>query len=327
MYNEELKEKFIADFNTTTGRRTAARTLFKGLEKYEEEWGADFCTRSREEITPVVGQLVGFREGSQKTRLSILKAYVKWCIQNNVEGAHDELSGIEDFGLDKLKHQMVSSPQHLQRFLNSILEPEVEDTIDNVFRCYYWLAFSGVKEEDALKITSDNVDLTSMVVEYEGQLFPIYREAVPALKRCVEQESFRFKHPNYEMQKPRLAGNQLLRGLYNKKTDGKTSDTIGLRVEMSKKQRKRKFRDKYDEDTSLDLNLSYYRVGLSGLFYRTYEAERMGMPPDFMDAAERFMQGKTYKLDSGRNKIGARQRRIAGEYRADYNRWKEAYSI
>lgn len=329
MYNEELKERFIAEFSTATGRRTAARTLFKGLQKYEEEWGSDFCTRSQEEITPAVGQLIGFREGSQKTRLSILKAYVEWCIQNNVEGARDELSKITDFGLDKLRHQMVSSPQHLQRYLNSILDPESEGTIDNVFRCYFWLAYGGVEETDIFKIKTSDVDFVKMTVEYGGESFPIYREAVPAFKVCVEQDYFVYQHPNYEIRKSRLPGNQLLRGLHNRQADreeSKTGSIKVMRVGMSAKQRAQKFRDE-NEDNSLDLRLGFHRVGLSGLFYRTYEAERMGMPPDFMPAAERFMRGKEYKLDSGRNKIGAKQRRVAAEYLADYNRWKEAYSI
>lgn len=325
MYNKELKERFITEFSTNIGRRHTATVMFDALEQQETQWGADICTRSKEELKPVVGDLIGFRESSQKTRLTILRAYVKWCIKNHVEGACDELLKIEDFGLDKLKRQMVANPQHLQRYLNCILEKESEQTVDNVFRCYYWLAYGGVSEEDAFELKTSDVDLTEMVVRYNGVEYPIYREAIPAFKNCIELQSFKFIHPNIvnkDVYKSRATGDKLLRGISEKKS------IKAMRVEMSKRQKTQKYRlESTKDDTSLDLQLSFYRVGLSGLFYRTYEAERAGMPADFMAAAEQFMEGKTYKLDSGRNLIGAKQRRVAVEYLEDYKRWKEAYAI
>lgn len=75
-----------------------------------------------------------------------------------------------------------------------------------------------------------------------------------------------------------------------------------------------------------ELQLSFYRIWLSGLFYRMYERERAGVPVDFSDAAVNFMNGKTYAL-SGREKIEHKQNRIEREYMEDYQRWKLAFSI
>lgn len=321
MYNQELKEKFIEEFSTNISRKKLARNLFIALEPYETAWGADMCTVDRERLRPAIGELIGFREGSQKTRLSILKLYVKWCIQNNVDGARDELSQIEDFGIEKLKRQMVANPQHLQRFLDCILEPESEQTVDDTYRCYFWLAYSGMREEDVLDVRASDVDFQSMVIRYHGMEYTIYRESLPALRNCVELSSFQLKHPNYAIYKSRVAGDTIMRGFSMQKNIDKT------RVEMSKKRKAMRFMPRSEaKKNNLDLYLSYYRVKLSGIFYRTYEAERAGMKPDFIPVAKQFMEGKTYKLDSGRNLIGAKQRRIAMEYLMDYNRWKEAYS-
>ena len=76
-----------------------------------------------------------------------------------------------------------------------------------------------------------------------------------------------------------------------------------------------------------DLKLSYFRVWISGLFYRMYERERAGMPVDFSAAAAQFMEGKTYKLDRGRNTPEAKKRQLTRDYLEDYERWKLAFAI
>lgn len=326
MYNTEIKTRFITEFSTSTARRHAATVMFNTLEPYEKQWGADFCTRSNEELQPVVSELVGFRASSKKLRLTILKEYVRWCIKNQIDGACDELFSIEELGLDKLKRQMVANPQHLQRYLNCICDAESEETVGCIYRCFYWLAYGGMKEEDVLDVVESEVDLTDMVVRHNGSEYPIYREAIPAFKNCVNLREFRYKHANYAADKvvfkERASGDMLLRGISESKS------IKAVRVEMSRRAKNPKFKSLADEgDKSLNLKLSFYRVWLSGLFYRTYEAERAGMPADFLAAAEEFMEGKTYKLDSGRNLIGAKQRQLASDYLEDYNRWKEAYSI
>lgn len=326
MYNTEIKMRFITEFSTSTARRHAATVMFNTLEPYEKKWGADFCTRSKEELQPVVSELVGFRTSSKKLRLTILKEYVRWCIKNQIDGACDELFSIEELGLEKLKRQMVANPQHLQRYLNCICDAESEETVGCIYRCFYWLAYGGMKEEDVLDVVESEVDLTDMVVRHNGNEYPIYREAIPAFKNCINLREFRYKHANYAADKvvfkERASGDMLLRGISESKS------IKAVRVEMSRRAKNPKFKSLEDEsDKSLDLKLSFYRVWLSGLFYRTYEAERAGMPADFLAAAEEFMEGKTYKLDSGRNLIGAKQRQLANDYLEDYNRWKEAYSI
>ena len=146
------------------------------------------------ELQPVVNEIVGFRTKSQNTRLSILKDYVRWCIKNQIGGACDELFQIEELGLDKLKRQMVANPQHLQRYLNCICEAESEETVDCIYRCFYWLAYGGMQEEDVFDVTVQDVDLVDMIVRHGEKEYPIYREAIPAFKNCVTLTQFRYKH-------------------------------------------------------------------------------------------------------------------------------------
>ncbi len=320
MYNEKLKERFIAEFTTNLGRRNVAVKTFEALEKYENAWNADFCTRSEEELKPVVDEITGVREGSKKTRLSVMRAYVKWCLENDVPNATDELLKIKDFGFEKLRRQMVSNPKHLERFLNTAFEKESLQTVDNIYRAYFWLAYSGISEDDVLDIRTGDVDLSQMLVRYGGKEYSLCREAIPSIKNCVELNSFRYIHPNYsdkEIYKPRAAGDALLRATILK-------SVTDMRTEASKKQRLQKYRSEDEKnDKSLDLRLSFDRVNLSGMFYRMYEAERAGMPVSFVSAASDFMSGKNYSQYYNKASI---QRNIANKYKADYENWKEAFA-
>ena len=116
MYNEELKIKFIREYTNSVNTAEVCHTIFNSFESYELEWGADLCTREADELQPVVDSLVGLRARSKWMRLIVLKDYVKWCIGMKVPGACDGMLKIETVGLDKVKHQTVASPLHLQRY-------------------------------------------------------------------------------------------------------------------------------------------------------------------------------------------------------------------
>lgn len=317
MYNEELKTRFVREYTDSLSTAEVCQTIFNAFEVHEKQWGADLCTKGASELQPVVDSIVGMRARSKWMRLIILKDYVKWCIGMKVPNACDGMLKIEAIGLDKVKHQTVASPFHLQTYLDAICEPETEGTTDNIYRCFYWLAYGGVAEEDILKIKCSDVDLTNMVVKYNGTEVPIYREALPAFRNCATLTQFVYKHPNYDklVYKDRADGDTLVRGIRS------APSVNAMRVELS-----RRSKEKMDKGKT-DLKLSYFRVWISGLFYRMYERERAGMKVDFSAAAAQFMEGKTYKLDKGRNTPEAKKRQLAKDYLEDYERWKLAFAI
>lgn len=321
MYNKEQKMRFIASYTSSVGRKTDCIALFNKLERYEEEWQADICTREANEVEPIVNKELGLRARASESRVSILKAYVKWCLENNIPGANEGMLDLKYDGIWKVKRGMVRDPEHLQEYLNILFYPVSKNTMDNVFRAFCWLAYAGCAEEDILNLTSDNIDFSSMIVRVEKESgveeFPIYKEAVDALKSCVESTSFLFIHPNYtsDIERDRVVSKQLLRGV---KTETSASR---IRIGISKRNRV------VVEDGKTELKLSYYKIWLSGIFYRTYLLEKTGVEPNFMELAGKFMSGKNYKLDSGRNTIEAKQRAIAKDYLNDYYRWKIAFMI
>ena len=153
MYNAEIKHQFMREVvSTTPWKLKLCESVFNSTEEYEEEWKADLCTKSAEELQPMVNQISGFRARSKWSRLILLKDYVKWCIEMEVDGACSGMLEIKTVGLDKVKQQTIASPKHLQNYLNAICEPANMKATDNIYRCYYWLAYAGMAEEDIFKV-------------------------------------------------------------------------------------------------------------------------------------------------------------------------------
>lgn len=319
MYNEVLKKKFINDYSDSISVRKSCVAVFEVLSKHEEAWGSDLCTKTAKELEPALNDIFGLRIYGRVTRLAILRAYSKWCLENNIEGACDGIMHVNIGDDSAIKEQMVNSPLHLEKYMDSLFNTEPVGTMDDVYRCFLWLAFGGCPEEETVQITINDVDFDNMVVrsDHSGIIreYPIYRESLRAFRNCVELDQFVYFHPNYtkEIVRQRVPGKQLLRGI---KTEGQIKL---IRVELSKRAREARAAGKTAQ------RISYYRAWLSGVFYRMHELELVGIEPDFSGVASDFMKGKTYRLSSGRNLIGAKQRRIAKEYKEDYERWKIAF--
>jgi len=316
MYNEQLKRRFINEKIRSESTATNCESLFNATEKFETQWNADVCTRNAAELQPVIDELSGIRDKSKLMRAIILKQYVSWCVDNGIENACIGIFDVNFSNVDRIKSFMVSCPKHLQKSLDEICDPVEENTIDCIYRCYYWLAYGGMDEEDILLVKVSDVDFGNMNVNWKGKEIPIYREAIPAFKNAANLTEFIYHNPNYS--KPiirnRVYGTALIRGIRS------MPSLMAMRVELSRRQKKA------IDCGKTDMKLSYRRVRLSGMFYTAYENERAGIVPDFIKESKEFAEGKEYKLDSCGNTQGNKIKQISEDYMIDYKRWKKAFS-
>lgn len=313
MYNSEQKARFILEYSKSLSTNRFVTAIFNAMEPFETEWGADLCTKDTETLQPAVDSLASVRIGRGWSPIYILKEYVRWCIRNHVPGAVDGITGIQIEGLKAVRTRLVSSPLHLQRCLDEVFGPLEEETVAITYRCFFWLAFAGVDEEDVYTLTADNVDFASQSIVIDGTSYPIYREALPAIKKATELTSFNYKHPNYGkvVRRDRIPGELLLRGIRGEVTK------LNIRANLSKMARNAVVEGRCNTE------LSYSRIYLSGIFFRMYEKERAGIPVDFSEDAKRFMAGKTYQNKTRKN----RQTEIEKDYEKDYQRWKMVFSV
>ncbi len=317
MYNSKIKKRFIEEKKLSKGITEKCRIMFDEFEPYEKEWGKDLCAVEAEKIKPVFSNLAGTRSAVIKAKYKYLKMYAEWCIDNNIKGACRDILDMDVLTVNKMEKITVTSPTHLQKFFNSIFDPEIKKRIDNVYRCVLWLAYMGVPKEEVLNIKTSEVDLKQMVLIHNDIEYPIYRESVPAFINCIHLNSFYYIHPKYsttrQFTKPRAEGDTLIRGYANY-----ASFQI-LTVQISK------LLARAINEEKTDLKLSYYRVWISGLFYRMYQDEMMGIPPDFTNAAMEFMEGKDYKLDKTTMSLDSKCKRVAKNYLEDYKIWKSVF--
>lgn len=310
MYNSEIKERFVRSYTDKISVRTFCRRFFDVAQKFEEQWNADLCTRTPEEIQPLVNDASGLTTQSRDHTLSLIRTYVRWCIgQNNIPNVCEALLNINGGTSSKFKSHTVTSPVHLQKYLNDVFSPEEDKTVDIVFRTYLWMAYAGITQKDVLNIRTKNIDLSEMVVRYNDKLYPIYREGMKAIRLCVELDHFQTLRSNTGkfVIINRADGDLIMRG----KT---TFSNKTLQERISRKQKEA------NDNGATDLNLSFFKVWISGLFYRVYMDELAGIQPDF----SQFMMD----IDSAKKTKGkpTEIRRRAKLYYEDYLSWKDSLS-
>jgi len=315
MYNEEMKTRFIKETAKTDYTIRSYESIFNTFEPYEVAWGDDLCTRTAEELTPIVEKIVGIRTRSKALRISMLKNYVKWCIDHGYPNAINGISEIDRLGLDKIKNMTVANPLHLQACMDLVFEKEDEQTVDNIYRAYLWMAYGGMPQAEAVNVLKTEVHFETMEIIHGDYDIPIYREGLKAISNCVNLKQFAFKHPRYVSRifKQRAPDKELLTGLQSR------PDVNILKVELSSR-----FKKSTDAG-STKMRLSYKRVWLSGLFYRVKTIEDAGFPPDFSFAADEMMKGKEYDFRKSGLTMERKRNIIINDYMVDYLRWKEAY--
>lgn len=313
MYNKNLKEKFFAPSSGETPTlllQNEFSLLFNVSERYEAEARVDLYDLDFSEVKKIKKE---FREqgsvfiGSDRTDSMFLQ-YLQWCQRNNVEVSPD--SGLIVYcqkAAENYSRKHVSTPKNLRRALDQCFDFENEETLDNVYRAYYWLAYMGIRSQKSLEqITCDDVDLERKIVKCEGAEYPIYKEAMPSIRKCKELSTFNYKHPEYSQvsRRERCAGDKLL-------CRYKTDAEIKMMGEM--------LRGGFTRNrTKIMFGRTYSAVNRSGGMYKIYMAKRAG-------ADESAVINEIIRNTGDKGDVRSRARRIEYEYRSEYRLWLEAF--
>lgn len=308
MYNEKLKKAYLDSVKDRYSSLRWQNDIFTKAEPYEEAFQKDLCMFSVEEFQKFLVGIYPSRYGYRVVIDSIIRRYVKWCVEHNVPGAIDHTDAIQDDGTQAMRKEFVSGPVHLQKCLDCIFVPDEERTLDSIYRCYFWLAYSGIQFKDIFDINAENVHLKDMEIVYNGVPFPIYRESIKTIKTCIDMDSYTYRHPLYskEIQRKRGDGTNLLRGRMPKSKSGTIRPAIIEKV------------TKAYNSGALPQLIKYDTVRLSGFFYRAYEMERAGFEPDFSWVID---DNKEKEKNPSRTAILRRVR----NYKQDYKTWKKTF--
>lgn len=317
MYNEDLKRRFLSDHQDSKSITKVGEWLFGAIEPFELKYGTDFCSMSLENAKDSISGLFGIRASSAFSKISILRTYVQWCIDNGVEGANPELLSLKREGNATIYSQTITDPSALQRFLDALFDEVRIQTSDCLIRVYLWFAFAGLEDDEAVQITVNDVDLKNKRVTFQDREYKLYEESISAVRACLKPNFNRFGRNNWASH-DRVSGNKLLRGI---RTDANMAQLRNVLVRKNKAA---------FENKKTDKRLSYFRVWISGVFYRMYLWEQSGNIVDFTDvAAMHLAHGESnnaynFKTPAERK---YKLRQLKRDFAVDYSRWKEAYNL
>lgn len=307
MYNSDIKARFIASYTTSLVTASSLSKLFEETAPAEEAEGVDLCAMKPSQISKAVNAVDWHSDGKRRITQAYLRAYGRWCRENGVPGARQELCDFRLAGASSTAKKLVAGPHDLQKILDDTLSPESDLTVDNVIRVFYWLVFAGMRRDEIEMLTAENVDFSLLCVKLGGREYPIYPQALPAMHNVVELASFRYVHPKYAPSfRDRYPGNRLLRMI---KSD---ADTAEIEKLFSKK------RAAADPDGKRRFNYSTLRK--SGFFYRYYVLEREGVADPFEDVALMF-------LDESQRRDSLTAYNSTYSLKQDYAMWKDAFRV
>lgn len=325
MYNEEQKKAFIASYTKSNKTTALIVQIFTWFEPYESTWGADLSQQTSEVLQPVVNKISGLRSKSTELVLIILKEYVRWCIRNGLE-VDRGIFDVRIHSIEKIKKQMVASPLHLQFKLNEIFRLTEEETIDIVYRVFLWMAFAGLEDSDAIRVTSDDVDLQNLRINFEGHSYEIYKESREDFEKACNLTDFFYEHPCYTVRRERAEGNLIMRGFRSSSLNLQTLRPMVTRKINDGKGKPGDTQTRQEGKKQKKDVISYKRIYLSGIFYRAYECERAGLSLNFSVVVANEMQrkNKEYTLSKTRT-LNTIANKIEREYKTDYEKWKCAF--
>jgi len=309
MYNEGQKSAFIAA-TYSEARRGEIAGLFELFAPYEETWGRDLVQQPIDKLQPAFDKIAETLSTSKaKALLSALKKYREWYLAENpgIISAGVLLLKLNIEG--RLRSSMVASPRHLRMILDEVFDSPEKESQDCINRALLWLAFAGVPRNQATLVTVDEVDFENMQIHHGGKDYEIYTGGLKELRKLCALDYLMYIHnnPYYENKRPRIQGNQLLRGF------GETSiDIQSICTEMS-----RRF-------SQTDWALSYESVLACGLFYEKYELERIGKEVSFVEETEQRLSEMT---ESSESVINGNRYSIRARYQRKYRQWKSLYNL
>lgn len=323
MYNAERKLAFIEDKGYSPSSKRDLISKFEGFSVYEEKFGKDLSQMDIQELQVAFDSVSGIGRLTVRQMKSILKNYVRWCksegLQTTDSILHIRLDSDEK--ISQVRDTMVKSPSHLKSIMDEgadgepIFAPAEKETMDIVYRTFYWMAFAGMSDKDALLVRTANIDFKNRQIVYDGVRYELYEEGLEDVKKAATLNDFWYEHPNYGVRRrKRTDGDLLLRGF----TKG-TPNLIQMRNGSPKGM---------GGSDSRKWGLTYRRILESGIFYRAREFESVGKwswaLQMFTDVILRDLKSGRIKIPDGKD-FSYIEKIKKKHYIEEYERWKLAF--
>lgn len=290
-YNKDIKTEYLFMLTKKNySMFSAADSLFKFSEGIERKYDTDIVDFDAKMLKELFGKSATSNKPFYKLRVAMLRHYFYWCKKNKMIPINDDVIVSTDYVVDEIRDKTVSNPLHLKMKLDDCQNPTCNDYLACLYKCFFWVAFSGLPVQYIANVKRSDLNLKSMKINYVDE-FQLCRLAANDINHWMDIT----KHTSSK--------NDSLFGFCDTKSLCKSIKGFDCMTAKQKPDRR--------------LQHQYRWICKSGIYYRKYQIEMTNNPIDFRRDAEIFGVGIKQGGMSD----------VANKLTTEYLLWKEAYSL
>lgn len=326
--------KFISEqYKGDSSAMQSAYSVLRRADDLASEFGVDVTMLDTERLQRVIDAISGAKKQSADAIMNVLKRYDSWRKRNGLNTSGN-ISGVNADLCKSILDGMVASPNHLNKVLDCVFDGVKSQSIDAVYRAFLWLCFCGIRDTEAILVTTKDIDFKKNKISFGGCEFRMYEQAVSDIAFAAFAEELVESRTREGAPVKRVCrrdeGDLILRG----KATTKLSDPNTILVKTMRPTLTRKFKEALVSgriDPGLPTKTSPDKIYRSGVFYRFHSDLSAGIEPDFKAQAmhefrSNVMQGKKY-TKSQYSYDAKTIARLAREIEADYKLWARAFEL
>lgn len=320
MFNPEQKKAFIENqmllSNATQGEKIeqGLNNFFGRLAEFEKQKNKDFAMMNNEEIDDVLSKFLKGGKMYKSTSLSFLTKYFEWCLSHQLTLLGQNVLLAKNINsIDtslNYANIMLKDEEDLKTILNKVFNPADDETVDNLYRCYLHLLFSGLSVDEAFNLLEQDIHLDENYVLVKNKkivLSKITHDLVKSvlLMPLINRYVFKSIRSDYIIKTGYLFENTVGR---EKKEDE------NYRISMKKTwdvSISKKFSDS-------ERAITQKTIMKSGVFYRMYLNEEQNSTVDCREYLEMYRDNAT-TIDNPNF--------IISNCKNEYTQWKKAFGL
>lgn len=320
IYNLDRKTAYIDAIPSTIDERQKRNfeNIFFTTSTVEKLFGKDISEMSLEQATRLLISQGFLSTSSMVTMISILRSYVQWCIDTKLvcsENAFDKLSINDIDNSEIIKSMLLGSPERLNNILETAFPPNSDIEFQEQSQLIAQLLYLGLRQDFISSLKKNDICFNeSCVINERGEKIILNENILRLAKYCSQQTTLDRRDSFAITRSYSLTDNDyLLRTTANKRSSG--DDPISITIIYN---RIASINDNYNKNTDDLIKLTTDRIYRSGLFYRLYELEQLGVEITREIVYKHFgmaFENMTTIYSETRKKI------------LDYENWKKAFEL
>lgn len=321
MYNSKQKIEFLNTITNDNSYKSFQR-VFRAVESMEERFGKDICQMNVDEILTILDFKTGTRMANTEQFMSLLRAYVDWCIQNGRTTSENNFEKIDASETDKsriYKSKYIKDPEEFENMISAVfrMDYDYKEDIDKPKELCVRLCHEGLEDEEIVLLKKSDVDYENKVIRsplYPNIIYKVSDKILELCDFCTHQKDVEYLGKS-GIRKERLCNNDfLLRQRIGTLRGNPENRPINKTFIIRKV---KEFNDSFMESTGNYKSITASKLRESHLFYQIHAAED---PEAFINNEIRY-EIKVKNPDITVRQMYERLRQIKSTFKC----WEEAF--